>query len=148
MKVGERTAQSAAVPLRAAEAQTAVRKEGTRRSVPEATITGAEETVPRAVVRMEEVRTARATTARIAETVPREAVRTEEAETVRPTIGIITARIVQTITAGIGPRGTARTEEAVIVRADTAIAAGMTVLRAAVRTAGADRAEGIPSAVR
>lgn len=148
MKVGERTAQSAAVPLKAAEARTAVRKEGTRRNVPEVIIIGAEETVPRGIVRMEEVRTARATTARIAETVPREAVRTEEAVTVRPTIGIITVRIVQTITAGIVPRGTARMEEAEIVRADTAIAAEMTVRRAAVRTAGADRAEGIRSAVR
>lgn len=124
MKVGERTAQSAAVPLKAAEARTAVRKEGTRRNVPEVIIIGAEETVPR------------------------EAVRTEEAVTVRPTIGIITVRIVQTITAGIVPRGTARMEEAEIVRADTAIAAEMTVRRAAVRTAGADRAEGIRSAVR
>lgn len=85
MRAGERTVRPAAGPLRAAGVRNGVRKEGIPRSVPEAIITEEEATVlrgtvPRGIVRREEVRTVPAITGGI---VPRGIVRKEEEATVR-----------------------------------------------------------------
>ena len=136
-KAGTETTENA-VPM--GEAEEIVRTEETGGIVKVITV----ETVPREIVRTQgPPGTVRVTTVG---TVLRGTVCIYDGGTGRDITGIITAEIVQTITAGIVPRGTARMQGRPVivrVRADTGTADVMTVLsREAVRITGERRAEG------